>query len=186
MSALTTVANAQLVLLAHTMRITQLVVPGCSKEVSLRGTFVTAKCNPREGASVILNSERRNGFATLEGIKQYADRWLHGVPSEFYSDETNWWFLGRVYIRATRPFYEHLDRFARTLEQANCVIKPQLPLVARGLYRAGSADSRRESFGARSIRKLRANTDSGFSRLNRKMGSFTSSRTRRRSRSGSV
>jgi hypothetical protein len=32
---------------------------------------------------VILNSKPGNGFATLDRIKQYSDRWFHGVSSEF-------------------------------------------------------------------------------------------------------
>ncbi len=137
LAALTTVADARLALLAHTVRITQLVVPGCRKEVSLRGAFVTERCDPREGASVLLNSEPGSGFATRGGVKQYADRWFHGVPLEFYGGEATWWLLGRVYTRATDAFVGHLDRFARVLEQAQCVIKPQLPLAVKGLYPRG-------------------------------------------------
>jgi hypothetical protein len=83
LAALANVADVRLTFLAHTARISRLVVARCpAREVSLRGSFVTQSCNPRQGLSVILNSEPGNGFSTIGGVKQYANRWFHGVPPE--------------------------------------------------------------------------------------------------------
>ena len=138
LASLTNIADARLAFLAHTMRIARLVVPGCrATEVSLSGAFVTQNCNPREGLSVIVNSEPGNGFATRGGVKQYANRWLHGVPSELYEGARERWFLSRAYTRPTQQFVLLLAAFARVLEQNQCVITAQTPLPVRGLLPRG-------------------------------------------------
>jgi hypothetical protein len=158
LAALANIPNARQGFLAHVARITRLIVPGCpATEVSLRGAFVSQNCNPREGLSVILNSERVNGFATLNRVKQYSDRWLHGVPSEFYGDAKNWWLLGRVYTRPTIQFVEILNRFALALEQNLCVITAQNPLVVRGLFPRGIGSLPKGELRTRANQKAASN-----------------------------
>jgi hypothetical protein len=128
LTALVNIANARLSFLAHTVRITELAVPGYpTRKVNFQGAFLSQKCHPREGLSVVFNSEPGNGYATVNGIKQYSNRWLHGVPSELYHDVNPW------QTRPTAQFCALLNRFARALEQNQCVIIAQSPLVVRGL-----------------------------------------------------
>jgi hypothetical protein len=137
LAALDRIANARLVFLAHTARITQLCVPGCrTKNVDLRGAFVTQTCKPREGVSVIFNSLSGNGYGT-NGVKLYSDQRLHGLPSEFYGGESQWWFPGRVYTQPTSQFVALLTQFAQILNQNQCVITAHNPLEVRGLIARG-------------------------------------------------
>jgi hypothetical protein len=132
LTALVNIADARLSFLAHTVRITQLAVPGCpTRKVNLQGAFVTQNCIPREGLSVIFNSEPGKGYSILHGIKQYSNRWLHGVPSELYNDDNPW------YTRPTNQFYALLNQFAQALSRNQCVIIAQTPLVVRGLIPRG-------------------------------------------------
>ena len=110
LAALVNIANARVRFLAHTARITRLAVSGCpTRKVEVQGAFVTQNCDPRQGLSVVLNAEPLgNGWATLDGIKQYSNRWLHGVPSELYEEVGPW------HTRLTsrlRCFWNSLLRF---------------------------------------------------------------------------
>jgi hypothetical protein len=128
LAALATVANARLSFLANTVRITRLSVPGRpAKTVSLQGAFVTRNCPPREGLSLIVNSEPGNGYATLGGVKQYSNRWLHGVPGELRQADRPW------RDRPTAQLQSLLQLFARALNENQCVISAQTPLAVRGL-----------------------------------------------------
>jgi hypothetical protein len=132
LTALVNIANARLSFLAHAVRITQLTVPGCpTKKVNLQGAFVTQNCIPCEGLSVIFNSQPGNGYATLDGIKQYSNRWLHGVSSELYHNDYPW------YTRPTNQFDALLNQFAQALNRNQCVIIAQTPLVVRRLISRG-------------------------------------------------
>ncbi len=126
------IATARLSFLAHSVLITQLAVPGCpSRKVNLQGIVVTQNCIPSEGLSVIFNSEPGNSFATLGGIRQYSDRWFHGMPSELCQEVTP---------RQTRPTIHCealLNRFAQTLNRNECVIRVQNPLMVRSLFARG-------------------------------------------------
>jgi hypothetical protein len=131
-AALVNIANARLTFLAHTVRITQLVVPGCpAEEVSLRGAFATQNCNPREGLSVVFNSETDNGMMMLDGVKQYSNRWFHGAPPELYQAVSAW---------SSRPTAECetlLNQFAQVLNRNGCVIIAQTVLPVRGVISRG-------------------------------------------------
>lgn len=132
LAALTNIANSRLTFLAHTGRITRLTVPGCrSKEVDLQGAFVTQNCNPREGLSVVLNSNANNSMAMLDGIKQYSNRWLHGVSRDLYQDVSPW------HSGPTAQCELLLNRFAHALNQNGCVINAQTVLAVRGLIPRG-------------------------------------------------
>ena len=74
--------------------------------MSLRGAFVT-KCNHRHGFAVIYNSDTGGGRSTRDGIKQYAHRWFHGAPPEFYEAVSQW------HVQPTAECRSHLARFAQ-------------------------------------------------------------------------
>ncbi|MBV8819866.1 MAG: GIY-YIG nuclease family protein [Acidobacteriaceae bacterium] len=132
LSALTGIAHARLKFLAQSVKITRLLVPGCRpKNVDLRGAFATQSCNHREGLSVILNSEPGNGFSMLGGIKQYANRWFHGVPPELYEAVTRWHSVPTAQCRM------FLTQFAQVLNQNHCVIVAQTVLPVRGIFSHG-------------------------------------------------
>jgi|GEM_PF-5930214 len=132
LTALTNIANARLRFLAHTTRITQLVVPGCqAKEMNLQGAFITQNCNHREGLSVTLNSEPGNGFAMIDGIKQYSNRWFHAAPDELYEDVSQW------RRSPTTRCISLLNQFAEVLTQNGCVIIAQTILPVRGVFPNG-------------------------------------------------
>ena len=83
LDALENIARARLTFLANTVRVTELIVPGrTGKKANLRGAFATQDCAPREGLSVVFNSEPGNAYGTSNGVKFYANRWLHGLPRE--------------------------------------------------------------------------------------------------------
>lgn len=130
LAALTNIANARLAFLANSVRITRLVVPGCAKEVNLRGAFAT-KCNPRDGLAVVLNSATGGGRMTRGGIKQYAHRRLHGAPPEFYEAASRW------FVQPTAECRSHLTRFAQVLNQNHCVIVAQSVLPVRDVLPDG-------------------------------------------------
>jgi hypothetical protein len=128
LAALGDIATARLPFLAHTVQITRVVVTACpAREVSLRGTFVTRRCEPRDGLSVVFNSSPDGWLATECGIKQYAYRWLHGVPDEL-CDETN-----PLRAMPTGHFSALLRQFTQALQRNQCVISEGNPLVVRGL-----------------------------------------------------
>jgi hypothetical protein len=127
-AALGEVAAARLPFLAYTARIARLSVAGLpAREVGLRGAFVTRRCEPRDGLSVAFNSNADGWFATDGGVKQYANRWLHGVPDEL-CDDTNGWRTC-----PTDQFSALLRQFAQTLTRNQCVISEANPLTVLGL-----------------------------------------------------
>jgi hypothetical protein len=127
LAALSSIANARLAFLSNTVQITALAAPGGpTRKVGLRGTFVTQKCLPDEGLSVIFNSEPGTCYATLHGVKQYSIRWLHGVPDELCQEDP--WC-----IRPTAQFQSLLNRFAEDLTNNQCVISAHNPLLVRGI-----------------------------------------------------
>lgn len=130
LAALTHITDARLAFLANSVRVTRLIVPGCSKEVNLRGAFAT-KCNPRDGLAVILNSETGGGRRMRGGIKQYAHRRFHGVPPEFYEAVSRW------FVQPTAECRSHLTRFAQVLNQNHCVIVAQTVLPVRDILPDG-------------------------------------------------
>jgi hypothetical protein len=130
MTALESVAEARRNFLANIVQITQLSVPGCqAKKVNLRGSFETRDCRPNEGMRVVFNSGL--GMATLDGVKQYVNRWLHGVPYELFNDENPWC------VRPTDQCRQLLDRFAAVLERSQCVIGTRPALLLKGLTPRG-------------------------------------------------
>lgn len=130
LAALTNIAHARLAFLANSVRITRLVVPGCSREVNLRGAFAT-KCNPRDGLAVILNSATGGGRMMRGGVKQYAHRRFHGAPPEFYEAVSRW------FVQPTAECRSHLTRFAQMLHQNHCVIVAQTVLPVRDVLSDG-------------------------------------------------
>jgi hypothetical protein len=131
LAALVGIANARLAFLANTVQITALTVPGCpTKQVSLRGAFVTQKCFHHEGLSVIVNSEPGNCYSTIRGVKQYAFRRFHGVPHELCKQDS--WG-----IHPTAQFQALLSQFAKVLTDNQCLICARNPLVIRGLMPRG-------------------------------------------------
>lgn len=132
LSALSNIANARLSFLAHTVRITELSLPDRpTKKVSFQGAFITQNCVPREGLSVIFNSEPGNCYSTLAGIKQYSNRWFHGVPDELCDTDHPWT------SRPKAQFQSLLHQFAQALNKNQCVISAGNPLVVRGLIPGG-------------------------------------------------
>jgi hypothetical protein len=128
MAALGAIADARLAFLASTVRITELSVPGRpSRKISLQGGFATQNCSPREGLSVVFNSEPGNGCATLRGVKQYSLRWLHGVPGELRHVFNPWQILPTAQLEAL------LQQFARVLTRHQCLTSTQNPLPVKGL-----------------------------------------------------
>lgn len=130
LAALTNIADARLTFLAHTARIARLVVPGVAKDVSLRGALA-AKCNPRHGLAVTINSELDHSLGMEDGVKQYLHRWFHGVPPEFYQAVDRW------HSRATPQCEMLLRQFAQVLNQNQCVIVAQTVLPVRGVFPHG-------------------------------------------------
>lgn len=129
LAALSDIARARLTFLSHTMRVTRLVAPGTrGPAVDLRGSYVSGNCNPREGLSVILNSEPGSGFLTLGRIKQFTYRWFHGAPRELFRS---------VPFRDAEPTPECatlLNEFARVLNANRCVIVAQAVLPVLAVY----------------------------------------------------
>lgn len=129
LAAVGDIANARLAFLAHMVRITELTVAGAAtRKVNLQGAVVTQCCEPREGFSVILNSEPGNGRTTIGGVKQYSNRWLHGVPAEFCKQDYAW-----DGVRPTGRFQTLLHQFAHVLIRNQCVISAITPLSVRGI-----------------------------------------------------
>ncbi len=147
-SALESIAAARGAFLAHTARITRLVVPGCpARDVSLRGTFVTSACNPREGLAVILNSEAGTGFATLEGVRQFAYRWFHAAPPELYAAASAW------HTRPTDRCRTLLSQFAQVLNRTGCVVVAQTVLPVREVFPRGIGPLPKRELRSRTNRK---------------------------------
>jgi hypothetical protein len=148
LAALHNIANARLSFLAHTVRITRLIVPGCpARAVSLPGAFATPNCNPRQGLAVILNSEPRNGFSMRDGIKQYSNRWFHGAPPELYHATSHW------HPEPTAQCGALLNQFAQVLHQNHCVIVAQTVLLVRGVFPSGIGPLPRGELRSRINRK---------------------------------
>lgn len=132
LGALQGIARGRLPFLANTVRITQISVPGRpTRSLDLRGAFATQRCMPRDGLSVVFNSEAGGSFSTIDGIKQYSNRWLHGVPDELCD-------LTKPYGNdPTSHFRALLHGFAQVLIQSQCVITASNPLPVRGLMPGG-------------------------------------------------
>jgi hypothetical protein len=126
-AALDAIAKARLPFLAQTVRVTQLIVPGCpTRKMDLQGSLVTQTCEPRDGLSVIFNSRADNCCVT-DGVKQYSNRWLHGVPAELWDMTYPW------RAHPTSQFSSLLNQFAQVLQHKQCVISASLPLPVQGL-----------------------------------------------------